>query len=88
MVTALALQLIQCVIKLPSSFTSTENEEEVPSTSSSRKGQKSKSAQVRCTTSNVKLYTDYVSELHTISDIVKLNQDNLSELHTKYHFGI
>lgn len=51
MVTALALQLIQCVIKLPTSATLTEpvGEEEAPSTSSSssKKGHKSKRGQVR-----------------------------------------
>ncbi|XP_056020035.1 nipped-B-like protein isoform X3 [Ostrea edulis] len=62
MVTALALQLIQCVIKLPSSFTSTENEEEVPSTSSSRKGQKSKSAQ---NSNDVVIVTSFEKALRT-----------------------
>lgn len=48
MVTALALQLIQCVIRLPTTSSSLEppTEEEVPS-SSSKKAQKSRRGQVR-----------------------------------------
>lgn len=48
MVTALALQLIQCVIRLPTTPSSLEppTEDEVPS-SSSKKAQKSRRGQVR-----------------------------------------
>lgn len=66
MVTALALQLIQCVIKLPTSATLTEpvGEEEAPSTSSSssKKGHKSKRGQ---NSNDVVIVTSFENALRT-----------------------